>query len=111
MANEDNNWPLPSERWRSFETEPLPVTAYRYDSRLPTVIRNDGFVGYDRTRGVPFFTMFGYGTVFSAGSKKGGQIFLDDDITVFNSLKNDLGFAALKARNLRNLGAYKNRFR
>lgn len=78
------DWPIPGRRWRSFEAEPLRMTTYRYDSRLPSTIWKEGFNGITYSnKGLPRFAQFGRNTVFSAGSRAGVQRYLEEDWNCF----------------------------
>jgi len=85
MANDDNSWPSPSNRWRSFEAEAFPVTAYRYDSRGASSINREGFSGYNQEETYPYLNLFGDRTVFSTASQPGGENFLKNDVNRFRA--------------------------
>jgi len=85
MANEDKKWPSPSNRWRSFEAEAFPVTAYRYDSRGASTINKEGFRGYNKEETYPYLDLFGDRTVFSTASQPGGEHFLKKDVSRFRA--------------------------
>jgi len=81
------NWPTPDNRWRSFEAEAFQVTAYRYDSRPPSVIKQDGFAG--RAGRVNFNwpnTLFGDNTVFASASRAGVEHFMTYDAANFGGV-------------------------
>lgn len=71
--NEIFDWPLPSGRWRSFEAEAFPVTAYRYDKRGPLEVLQKSF------RGTPVYPnrlaarSFGERTLVASASPEGAE--------------------------------------
>ncbi len=78
------DWPMPSGRWRSFEAEAWPVTAYRYDSRTPNIIDVFGEHCVNGTgRANPFIKCFGTATIFTSGSRRGAQHYLSHDANPF----------------------------
>ncbi|RIJ00635.1 RHS repeat-associated core domain-containing protein, partial [Achromobacter sp. K91] len=84
------DWPEPEKRWSSFEAEGFPVTAYRYDSRNPTVIEKAGFVAREvhpmLTHSAWPTMLFGKDTIYAAFSRAGVDRFLKEDkVSVFNS--------------------------
>lgn len=85
----DQFFETPSFRWKSFEAEAFPVTAYRYDKRAPKEVRASGLhtAGSNpATRGIAY--QFGDDTIFAAASKKGLNHYLHFDSSTYRPINN-----------------------
>jgi len=97
-----DEWASPSRRWRSFEAEAWPVTAWRYDIAQPNVatqIGSNGRGAHLSGRSRSSMKLFTQDNVFASATKRGADHFIRNDSSVFESYRQDFEWYALELRN------------
>jgi len=89
-----DSWPAPSRRWRSFEAEAWPVTAWRYDIAQPNVATQIGsnIIGTRNINTAPAVDLFKDNTIFSSASTRGVNHFLENDANNFKKYIHECKF-------------------